>query len=81
MLSKIEQFSGAVGRRWCRVMHPDPMWPVNGMYQCPRCQRKFPVPWESHTKARGATPSTLISQAAVLEPAVNEIRSGALQVS
>ncbi len=32
---------------WCYVMHPDPMWPVNGTYRCPTCQRLYPVPWES----------------------------------
>lgn len=32
---------------WCYLMHPDPMWPVNGMYRCPSCQRQRPVPWEA----------------------------------
>jgi len=27
-------------------MHPDPMWPVNGEYQCRVCLRKYPVAWE-----------------------------------
>ncbi|MCZ2075244.1 MAG: hypothetical protein HUU41_19700 [Bryobacteraceae bacterium] len=31
---------------WCYRMHPAPMWPVNGMYRCPECQREYPVPWE-----------------------------------
>jgi hypothetical protein len=22
------------------------MWPINGMYQCPKCLRRYPVPWE-----------------------------------
>jgi hypothetical protein len=26
-------------RWWCRLMHPRPMWPINGRYQCPACQR------------------------------------------
>ncbi len=34
---------------WCYVMHPDPMWPVNGQYRCPSCQRLYPVPWETGT--------------------------------
>lgn len=46
MASVIQRFGDGVAAKWCRVMHPDPMWPVNGMYQCPRCLRKFPVPWE-----------------------------------
>jgi hypothetical protein len=30
---------------WCHFMHPDPMWPVNGRYRCPACNRTYPVPW------------------------------------
>ncbi len=31
---------------WCRLLHPAPMWPVNGRYRCPVCLRSYPVPWE-----------------------------------
>jgi hypothetical protein len=31
---------------WCRLMHPSPMWPVNGHYRCSVCLRSYPVPWE-----------------------------------
>jgi hypothetical protein len=34
--------------RWCYIMHPAPMWPVNGFYRCPSCQREYPVPWEQN---------------------------------
>lgn len=27
-------------------MHPAPMWPVKGYYQCPACLRSYPVLWE-----------------------------------
>jgi hypothetical protein len=47
----LQRFGDNVARTWCRMMHPDPMWPVRGMYQCPRCFRKFPVPWEEHKTA------------------------------
>ncbi|MCX6623603.1 MAG: hypothetical protein NTY38_21565 [Acidobacteria bacterium] len=33
--------------KWCYLMHPDPMWPVNGQYRCPACQHLYPVPWET----------------------------------
>ncbi len=36
----------AIGSSWCQLMHPDPMWPVKGEYQCRVCLRKFPVSWE-----------------------------------
>ncbi len=31
---------------WCRLMHPAPMWPVHGLYTCPRCGLTNAVPWE-----------------------------------
>lgn len=35
-----------IGETWCRVMHSEPMWPVNGKYRCRKCLREFPVAWE-----------------------------------
>lgn len=49
MMSVLQRLGDGVGKRWCRVMHPDPMWPVRGKYQCPKCHRQFPVPWEHVT--------------------------------
>jgi len=31
---------------WCYAMHPDPRWPIHGYYECPRCYRRYRVPWE-----------------------------------
>ena len=31
---------------WCRAMHDSPMWPSHGHYQCRKCGREYPVPWE-----------------------------------
>ena len=31
----------AIGSQWCQLMHPDPMWPVKGEYQCRVCLRSF----------------------------------------
>jgi hypothetical protein len=31
---------------WCQIMHPAPMWPRHGHYQCPKCRRLYKVPWE-----------------------------------
>ena len=36
-----------ISRAWCKLMHPDPMWPVAGFYRCPSCLRQYPVQWES----------------------------------
>lgn len=54
-----------VAESWCRVMHPAPMWPVNGHYRCPTCLRIYPVPWERQqppTRAVTATPVHVIAQ-------------------
>ena len=61
MIRTLQRFGTGIAKRWCRVMHPDPMWPVRGMYRCPRCQRTFPVPWEEkHSTAHAAPQPTLI---------------------
>lgn len=31
---------------WCHLMHPAPMWPAHGWYECRVCPCKHPVPWE-----------------------------------
>lgn len=36
-----------LGNQWCRLMHSDITWPVNGYYSCRKCHRRFPVPWEN----------------------------------
>jgi hypothetical protein len=33
---------------WCSLMHPAPMWPIHGRYQCPKCNRLYRVPWDNH---------------------------------
>lgn len=38
---------GRLGDQWCRWMHSDITWPVNGFYSCRKCYRRFPVPWEN----------------------------------
>lgn len=57
MVSMLGRLADGVAKRWCYSMHPDPMWPVRGQYQCPKCYRKFPVPWEE--KPSGLSHSTL----------------------
>lgn len=45
---KTERAMGPIaqlGVFWCRLMHPAPMWPRHGHYQCPKCQRVYQVPW------------------------------------
>ena len=42
---------------WCRIMHPDPMWPSHGRYRCPTCLREYPVPWANSARTMpGKTP-------------------------
>ncbi len=42
---------------WCKSMHPAPMWPVKGRYQCPVCLRSYEVPWERSTVACKRAPA------------------------
>lgn len=42
----MKRIRSRVATLWCQVMHPAPMWPVKGYYQCPACLRAYPVPWE-----------------------------------
>lgn len=46
MLARISSIGTSIGEFWCQVMHPDPMWPVQGRYRCPSCHRSYSVPWE-----------------------------------
>jgi hypothetical protein len=57
----LSSFTSSVGDAWCQLMHPDPMWPVRGEYQCRVCQRKFPVAWEK--------PATVVTHASEPPPA------------
>jgi hypothetical protein len=49
MLKSIAGVFEGPARAWCKLMHPDPMWPVNGFYRCPSCLRQYPVQWEAPT--------------------------------
>lgn len=54
MIRLLSSFTNAVGDAWCQLMHPDPMWPVRGEYQCRVCQRRFPVAWERSSEPQPA---------------------------
>jgi hypothetical protein len=30
---------------WCGFLHDEPMWPINGRYQCRKCLRYSNIPW------------------------------------
>lgn len=73
MSQLVNSFVSAVGASWCQLMHPDPMWPVNGQYQCRVCLRKYRVAWEQndsapvhhHAAAPGADSITPVSATTV----------------
>jgi hypothetical protein len=72
MMQFFNSTSTAVGDAWCRMMHSDPMWPVNGEYQCRTCFRKFRVAWEEH-----ALPQPVPKQKA--SPATEAIAAASVQ--
>lgn len=47
MMATIRSFTDSIARRWCKIAHADPMWPVGGKYRCPDCQRVYSVSWEA----------------------------------
>jgi hypothetical protein len=67
MIRLLNSLAKTIGDTWCQIMHPDPMWPVRGEYQCRVCQRRFPVAWEkpiveptaSAAKSEAITPATV----------------------
>jgi transposase-like protein len=36
----------SLGALWCRAMHDNVSWPVQGHYRCRKCNRVYEVPWE-----------------------------------
>jgi hypothetical protein len=50
----------SLGQLWCRTMHNDVAWPVQGHYRCRRCNRVYEVPWED---------SSVMPPLAEIEPA------------
>lgn len=42
-----------IGELWCKAVHTQTMWPVNGNYLCAKCLRRYPVAWESKTATPG----------------------------
>ena len=43
--SIVRQLWRGLTQAWCRLMHPDPMWPCHGYYRRPTCLREYPVSW------------------------------------
>jgi hypothetical protein len=40
-------FWSTLKKRWCKVFHGAPMWPIHGYYRCATCLCEHPVPWGS----------------------------------
>jgi hypothetical protein len=72
ILTSLTSISSTVGDAWCQLMHPDPMWPVRGEYQCRVCQRKFPVVWEKPATAIVQTPDTAARAEAIAHATVTQ---------
>jgi hypothetical protein len=58
MIRLLNSLGKAIGDSWCQLMHPDPMWPVNGEYQCRVCLRRYPVAWEQPAAQESANRPT-----------------------
>jgi hypothetical protein len=67
-------FWSAIQKNWCYIMHPDPMWPVNGVYRCPKCLNEYPVVWEQGLKRTPKPAMTFKEAPALVSP--KQARSG-----
>ncbi len=54
---------------WCRFAHPEPMWPIHGHYQCPKCLRLHRVRWDNPNivESRSGVPAA-VRQASARAP-------------
>src|SRR3954462_7417114 len=43
-----------IGSTWCKLMHSDLMWPINGRYQCRRCHRSREITWAAQGNSRNS---------------------------
>ena len=43
--------ASSLGESWCKLMHRNVTWPVNGQYECQTCYRTYQVPWEEPAPA------------------------------
>jgi hypothetical protein len=75
MFTALQRLGDSIGKQWCSIMHPDPMWPVCGTYQCPRCQRRFPVPWEETPDAARKAHTRPDYAEAVLNPVAERLHA------
>lgn len=60
---------------WCKSVHPAPMWPVKGYYQCPVCLRSYAVPWEHPDRSAILTtaPLNAASRSAAIAAAASRV--------
>jgi hypothetical protein len=45
LMAKTQEWMNAVKDIWCQAVHDQPMWPINGRYQCRKCLRYHAVAW------------------------------------
>ena len=57
LLSQFQKIVYKVEALWCEVFHDQPMWPINGRYQCRTCLRYTAVPWEAASTSSKVTPA------------------------
>lgn len=63
------------GDMWCKLAHPDPMWPIHGHYQCPKCLRRHAVVWEHEVAT--AKPAVSAGRIQILPRPIARMRAAA----
>jgi hypothetical protein len=56
-MARLRAIYSTAARIWCKLMHPEPMWPINGFYRCRTCHRLYPVPWNSPERTSAEMPA------------------------
>ena len=57
-----------LSQMWCESMHPTPMWPIHGRYQCPQCLRTYDVGWANESSVHELHPKAAFQPQSASEP-------------
>jgi hypothetical protein len=67
-----------VRRRWCRLAHGRPMWPVMGRYLCPVCLASYPVLWQGGPVRKSEMGDSAVKQSTQKGPEARDQAAAAM---
>jgi hypothetical protein len=45
-MKQVRQSWNQIASMWCAVVHEAATWPIHGHYRCPKCNRRYSIPWK-----------------------------------